>query len=166
MNAATLRSLTAAEQALMTDTERPRLLEHDEEALLGVFERVRKQRAKALSQYRRGASARVEAKGARGAQRVAGAHRDALKAELWEDALARVSRQLAVQAKASATALKRERLASARGDERAGRPTPAAPRVTTAKATKRVDPPSPIERKVAASSKSSGKRRQAARDTR
>ena len=88
MNKATFHSLTAAEQSLVLETERPRLLEHDEAALIEVLQRVTKQRAKAVSQYRRGASARVEAKGARGKQRLGGPPRAASKAEVWEEALA------------------------------------------------------------------------------
>ena len=49
MNKATFHSLTAAEQSLVLETERPRLLEHDEAALIEVLQRVSKQRAKAVS---------------------------------------------------------------------------------------------------------------------
>ena len=86
MNKATFNSLTAVEQALALDTERPRLLQHDEDALLGVLERVRKQRAKAVSQYRRGIG------------RSTPRQRHASKAEVWEAALARVSTRLAALA--------------------------------------------------------------------
>jgi hypothetical protein len=167
MNKATFHSLTAAEQSLMLETERPRLLEHDEAELIAVVQRVTKQRAKAVSQYRRAASARVEAKGARGKQRLGGPHRDALKAEAWEDALARVSSRLAALARAQSRELKAERLAAARGEGRAGSPPPAA-RSTTSRgpAGSRARTPAPIERKRAASQKSAGKRRQASRDAR
>jgi len=166
MNKATFHSLSAAEQALMIETERPRLLEHDEEALLGIFERVRKQRAKSVSQYRRGAAARVEAKGARGAQRVAGPHRDALKAEVWEDALGRVSARLATLARASAKELKQERLAAARATTPAGTPTSGASTVTGSQTSRRTPHAAPIAKKQAAATKGAGKRRQAARDGR
>ncbi len=163
VNKATFNSLTASEQALVLETERPRLLEHDEDALLGVFERVRKQRAKAVSQYRRGASARVDAKGARGAQRAAGPHRDALKAEVWEDALGRVSSRLATLSKASAKGLKEERLAAARGAATSGKPTAGGGKASAAgkaKAPRRT----PAQKKQVAASASKGRRRQAKRD--
>lgn len=165
VNKATFNSLTATEQALVLETERPRLLEHDEEGLLSVLERVRKQRAKALSQYRRGAAARVEVKGGRGGQRAAGPHRDALKAEVWEDALGRVGSRLATLAKASARDLKAERLAAASGEAKAGAPTAGkgkAAGTRSAKAPRRT----PVQKKTVAASASKGRRRQAKRDAR
>lgn len=164
MNKATFNSLTAAEQTLILETDRPRLLDHDEDALIGVLDRVRKQRAKAVSQYRRGAAARVETKGARGKQRLGGPPRDASKAELWEAALARVSARLAALARASAAELKAERLAAAAGEARSGVPTPARARSTPSTSSGRARTRPPIEKKQAAATKAAGKRRQAARD--
>lgn len=166
MNKATFHSLTAAEQALILETEAPRLLELDEDALILLHDRVRKARAKAVSQYRRGAAARVQAKGARGKQRLGGPQRDALKAEVWEDALGRVSARLAKLARESAKALKAERLAAARGESAAGTPRPAGSKVAGNPAATRAKQPTPAAKKKNASTKSAGKRRQAARDAR
>ena len=63
--------------------------------------------------YRRQSSQRVVAKGV--ARRGAGSsNKTAMKAEIFEDALARVSRRLAALARASAADLRAERLAAAR----------------------------------------------------
>lgn len=164
MNKATFHSLTAAEQALVLDTEPPRLLEFDEDELLTLHDRVRRERKKALSVYRRQASARVEAKGARGKARMGAPGREALKAEVWEECLGRVSARLAALARASAKALKEERLAAARGEERVGTPTAATPKVGSR--TPRARTASPVEKKTRAATSSAGARRQAARDAR
>lgn len=164
MNKATFASLTAAEQTLVLDTEAPRLLEFDEDALLDLHDRVRRERKKALSVYRRKASARVEAKGARGKASMGAPHRDSLKAEVWEQALARVSARLASLARASAKALKDERIAAARGDARPGPAT--ASTGTKPTASTRARSVAPVEKKTNAATKSAGKRRQAARDAR
>jgi hypothetical protein len=154
MQKATFNSLTAAEQALALETERPRLLEHDEDALLGVLERVRKQRAKAVSQYRRGVG------------RSTPRQRHASKAEVWEAALARVSSRLAALAKASAAELKAERLAAAARPSGTGVPTAAKSKTAQATASSRSRSRKPVERKQVAGSRAAGKRRQAARDAR
>ena len=166
MNKATFHSLTAAEQSLILETEPPALLELDEDALLVLHDRVRKARAKAVSKYRRGASARVEAKGARGQARVGGPNRDALKAEVFEEALGRVSARLARLARESAKALKEERLAAARAVKSAGSPRAATPTVRGSQTATRARSVSPVEAKTRASTKSSGKRTQAKRDAR
>ncbi len=154
MNKATFNSLTAVEQALALDTEPPRLLEHDEDALLGVLERVRKQRAKAVSQYRRGIG------------RSTPRQRHASKAEVWEAALGRVSRRLATLARASAAELKAERLAAAAKPARSGAPSSQTSKTAPASASARSRGKRPVERKQVAGSKAAGKRRQAARDAR
>jgi hypothetical protein len=164
MNKATFHSLTAAEQALVLETEPPRLLEFDEDELLALHDRVRRERKKALSVYRRQASARVEAKGSRGKARLGAPGREALKAEVWEECLGRVSARLASLARASAKALKDERLAAAKGELRVGTPTPTTKKAATQAPRARTTPP--VEKKTRASSKSAGARRQAARDAR
>jgi hypothetical protein len=164
MNKATFHSLTAAEQALVLDTEPPRLLEFDEDELLALHDRVRRERKKALSVYRRSGAARVEAKGSRGTARLGAPGREALKAEVWEECLGRVSARLAALARASAKALKEERLAAARGEQRVGTPTAAAP--TAAPRAPRARTASPAEKKTRAATSSAGARRQAARDAR
>ncbi|MFC7763124.1 hypothetical protein ACFQY4_37500 [Catellatospora bangladeshensis] len=110
---ALINSLTESELELVRSTERDALAALDEDGLLELHDRVRRARNKYVKLYRRQAGAQVAESGGRGkANPVNQRNRD--KAEVIEDALARVSRQLAVMAKASAAALKQERLASAR----------------------------------------------------
>lgn len=113
MNATLLAALTPDERFLVSQTEKESLAELDEEAVIELHQRVRRARNKYVGQYRRGASARVPAKGARGKARPANA-RAALRAEAFEEALARVSRRLGALAQQSARELKAERLAAAR----------------------------------------------------
>lgn len=165
MRASTLSLFTAPEQKLLLETERPRLVTLDEDALGDLHDRVRRARNKVVGQQRRTASRRVEAKGARG-KAALGPDRNAEKAEVLEGALGRVSAQLAKVAKARAAELRAERLAAAR--TASGRPSaPTAARSATPSA------PAPrsrrrtvAETKTAASNRASGKRRQAARDAR
>jgi hypothetical protein len=110
---ALLGSLTEKEQALVYETEREQLAELDEDALVELHLRVRRMRDKYVSVYRRGAATRVDELAARGTAYPKGT-RDRAKAEVFEDALARVSRRLAAAARASAQALRAERLAEAR----------------------------------------------------
>jgi hypothetical protein len=113
VNATLLAALTPDERFLVSQTEREALAELDEDAVIELHQRVRRARNKYVGQYRRGASARVPAKGARGKARPAN-ERAALRAEAFEEALARVSRRLSVLANESARELKAERLAAAR----------------------------------------------------
>lgn len=113
MNQSQLRMLTATEQTLVLSTETKRLDGLDEDALLELHDRVRRARTKYTKLYRRQAGAQVRADAARGTASAKNAN-TAAKAEIFEDALARVSRRLAAVARASAAALKAERLADAR----------------------------------------------------
>ncbi|MGA8047369.1 MAG: hypothetical protein WCA30_14000 [Dermatophilaceae bacterium] len=113
MNATLLAALTPDERFLVSQTDREALAELDEDAVIELHQRIRRARNKYVGQYRRGASARVPAKGARGKARPAN-QRAALRAEAFEEALARVSRRLSVLANESARELKAERLAAAR----------------------------------------------------
>src|SRR3990170_4015426 len=97
---ALLGSLTENEQALVRETERDQLADLDEDGLVALHTRVRRARDKYVSVYRRGAAARVDTVGGRG-KAYPKASRDRTKAEVFEDALARVSRRLAVAARAS-----------------------------------------------------------------
>ena len=164
---------------LVAETERDALAALDEDAAVELHTRIRQARNKFVGQYRRGASARVPAKGARGAARPAN-QRAALKAEAFEEALSRVSRRVAVLAAQSAKELRDERIAAARP----ATPTTAA----TAKAAKAAAKPakkaakpaaraskapvgdralrSPAKQKARASTQSAGARRQAKRDSR
>lgn len=106
--------LNDAEKALLRAVQPGELGELDEDELLELHGRVRRARSKYTKLYRRRATAQVGQDAGR-----AGAHakhaRTMLKAEAFEDGLARVSRRLAKLARQSAEQLKDERLAAARG---------------------------------------------------
>lgn len=112
MNATLLAALTPDERFLVSQTDRDALAELDEDEVLELHQRIRRARNKYVGQYRRGASARVPAKGARGAARPAN-KKAALRAEAFEEALARVSRRLGALAQQASRDLKAERLAAA-----------------------------------------------------
>lgn len=156
--------LNESERALLRETER---LDHlDEDALAELHDRIRRARNKYTKLYRRRASAQVTSDAARARAHAAHA-KAAAKAELFEDALARVSRQLAAEAKAAAAALKRERLALAKAEKASVRPEPTPkPGGATRASTKRTGTRTPATEKRRASTKSSTKRRQTARDDR
>ena len=113
MDAATRAVLNDTENLLIAETGRDALAALDEESAIELETRIRRARDKYVSQYRRGASARVAEHGARGRARPENA-RAAQKAEAFERALSRVSRRVAVLAAQSAAALRAERLALAR----------------------------------------------------
>ncbi|GAA4202721.1 hypothetical protein [Actinocatenispora rupis] len=162
---ALLNSLTEAESALLRETERDRIAGLDEDALIELHQRIRRARDKFVSQYRRTAAERVEKYAARGTARPKN-RRNADKAELFEDALARVSRALAAAARRSATALRTERLAAARSVRHSGPArTAPAPRPSRAR-PQRTDrrPTQPVLRKQRASTRAKGARRQARKD--
>ena len=164
---ALLNSLTEAEMMLVRETESAQLAELDEDGLAALHTRIRRARDKYVKLYRREASARVVEIGARGQARPKN-RRNAQKAEVFEDALARVSRALAAAAKLSATELKNERLAAARA-ERNMTPPRATTRPRSVKATPqrpaRTPSSAPAVRKRQASSQAAGARRQARRDS-
>src|ERR1700712_319725 len=109
---ALLNSLTEAESNLVRETKLGALKELDEDGLVELHQRIRRARNKYVKLYRREASAKGAAKGGRGIARPKNT-RNAGKAEVFEDALARVSRRLASAARASAADLRAERLAVA-----------------------------------------------------
>jgi len=105
-------------QKLLLETEPKRLAELDEDGLIDLHTRVRRARTKYSTLYRRQGAAAVRAGGKRGVS-----PKNTLeKAEVFEDALARVSRAVAAAARASAIALRAERLAAA-GTARGGAQT-------------------------------------------
>ena len=110
MTHAVLNSLTETELMLARETEADRLAALDEDGLLELHLRIRRARDKQLKVYRRQAAARVGEAGGRG-KAYARNSRSRAKAEIFEDALARVSEAVAVAARASADALQAERLA-------------------------------------------------------
>ncbi len=113
MNKAILHSMTDAERMLVSDTEREAIADLSEDDLLELHTRIRRARSKYTKNYRRAARARVGDAGGRG-KGFAQNSRDRDKAEIFELALARVSRQVAVCANQAAAELKAERIAAAR----------------------------------------------------
>ncbi len=169
MKQSVLRSLTEKDTVLILETKRKNLETLDEDALVDLHSRVRRARNKHSKNYRRGAAERVESTGTRGGARPSN-RRNRDRAEVFEDALARVSKRLAVVARRSATALRVERLAAAADatGHRSHRTTAAkggdARRPADRKADRR--PKTPARAKRAASSAAAGARRQAKRDSR
>ncbi len=174
MNPTELALFSAPEQTLLVATEPARLALMSEDELGDALLLVRRARNKYSKLHRRQASNTVAEVGRRSATQSQNL-RTLRKAEIFEDALARVSRAYAGAAKAAATQLKSERLALAKA---ATVPAPAAPKAakSTAKsaqtkgttaAGRGVVPASatasPARR---GSSKAQGAKRQAKRDSR
>src|SRR5262245_39071107 len=138
----------------------------DEEALIALHARVRRARDRFVQLHRREVAEQVGVTRARGTASVA-PRRSASKAEIFENALARVSSSLARAARATAASLRAERLAAARSTARpAATQEPAkAPTPTKAAAPRARNRP-PIERRVTAGTRASNARRQAKRDQR
>jgi hypothetical protein len=158
-------SLSKGERRLVRATKRAQLDGLDEDDLVNLHRRVRRARNKYAQVYRRAASAGVVEQGGRGVAQPKN-RRNAGKAEVFEDALARVSRRLAVVARQTANELKVERLALARQDGagpaagtggRGAEPASAARRKGARK--------SPGKKKRDASTLAAGARRQAKRDS-
>jgi hypothetical protein len=159
-----LNSLTELERNLVAETEKPAMADLDEDALLELHTRIRRARTKYVKLYRRQASARVETQGGRG-RAFPKNQRSRDKAEIFELALARVSRRVDVVAKRSAAELKAERLAAAQrsggGPVVDGTGTgPDQKTVRRAKASKTTG-----GKKRDASTRAKGARRQAKRDS-
>jgi hypothetical protein len=113
MNRALLNSMTVAEQRLVAETSRDAMAGLDEEELLALHSRIRRARAKYVSTYRRKASGAVVKRGGRGFSYPKN-QRDRDKAEVFETALASVSKEVGVRAAGAAAELKASRLAAAR----------------------------------------------------
>lgn len=165
MNQALLHSLTDAERRFVAETSSEALSGLDEEQVLELHTRARRMRDKYVKNYRRAAGAAVTSRGGRGLSYEKN-QRDRGKAEIFETALARVSRRLGTLASQSAAELKRERLEAARSDSSGPAKTTAA-RPTRAPASR----PRGVKKttggvKKDASSRAMGRRRQVERDTR
>lgn len=166
MAKATPLSLSNSERGLLAETERDELAKLDEDELIALLGRVRRARDKFVGQHRREVAGQVSAKGARGKASVP-PRRSAGKAEIFETALARVSTSLAAAARRSAKELKDERLAQAAGAPKPPTAKKAAPKRKPApKGSTKSPARSPREKKVAASTRAKGARRQATRDAR
>lgn len=107
-------NLTQRESEVIESTQPGAMAHLDTDELMDLHAKVRRVRNKYVQLYRRRGAAKVRAKGARGVAAEAN-ERGWAKAEVFEEALARVSRQLAAAAQLNARELKRERL------ERAGK---------------------------------------------
>ena len=166
MDRAVLNSMTKAEQRIVAETSRDALSGLDEEELLALHSRVRRARSKYVSNYRRSASGAVVKRGGRGFSYPKN-QRDRDKAEVFEAALASVSREVGSHAARAAAELRASRLAAARTG--GSGPTTAA----TGTATSKVAASRPRGAKKTtggikkdASSRSAGAKRQAKRDSR
>jgi hypothetical protein len=167
MKQALLNSLTEKERNLIAETEPDALAGLDEDASLELHDRIRRARTKYVKLYRRQASAGVVAHGGRGFSYPKN-QRDRDKAEVFEVALARVSKRVEVVAKQAAADLRAERLAKARagrGTGPASGPDPASEGVPDSRSLRR-----PVKTtgglKKDASTRAMGARRQARRDSR
>ena len=173
MNASLLAVLNDTERVLVAETERATLAALDEDAAIDLETRIRRARNKYVGQYRRTASAAVAEHGGRGK-----AHPEntsaRMKAEAFEEALSRVSRRVATLARQAAQQLRAERLAAARavkqsrGPDRVRAAAPAAGKEPTAPGEPAGDRAlrTPASEKRRASTRATGARRQAKRDSR
>ena len=164
---AVLNSLTETELLLARRTEPDQLDRLDEDGLVELHTVIRRARNKHVKVYRRRAAGRVEEVGGRG-KSYAQNRRHRAKAEVFEEALARVSERLAAAARASAQALRDERLAEAQRARNTAPPAAPAPRAVERRRSQRLDrrPDSTGLVKRHASTRATGARRQARRDNR
>jgi hypothetical protein len=166
VNKALFAMLTDTEQRLLLDAEPAALRDLDEDELLALQDRVRRARNKYSQLYRRRARERVAEDATRGRAHTVNA-RTARKAELFEDVLARVSRQLARAAAASAQQLKSERLRAAQ--RVASRPRAGAARAPASRAVKKATSQgheqrrTPARKRASAQARAATRRKQAAR---
>ena len=173
MNKSLLAVLNDAERLLVDQTGRAELAALDEDAAIELEARIRRARNKYVGQYRRAASAAVAEHGGRGKARPENT-RAAMKAEAFEEALSLVSRRVAVLARQSAAQLRAERLAAARAARQGqGTGAPEAPPAAGQKGPAVTGEPtgdralrSPALAKRRASTRATGARRQAKRDSR
>ena len=167
MKRAIYNTLTEAEKLLVDETSREAMGELDEDQLLDLLTRVRRARTKYVKLYRRRGSAQVPESGGRGfAHPINQRNRD--KAEVFERALARVSRRVQVVAKQAADDLKAERLEAARSGSGSG-PGPSDSGVAEpvpGKGKTRVFAKTTGGLKKDASTRAAGARRQGKRDSR
>lgn len=170
MDAALLAVLNDAERLLVAETEPEALAELDEDATVALHTRVRRARGKYVGQYRRSAAARVPEQGGRGKARPKST-RARQKAEVFEEALSRVSGRLGVLAAQAAEDLKTERLALAQSVRWGGGGTDGPPAaesgrsVTTGRSGDRALR-NPASEKRRAGTTAANARRQAERDSR
>ena len=167
MAKATFNVLSESDKRLVLETEPAKLEKLDEDALLALHARVRRARNKHTKLYRQAAAGRVKANRARANASKTHA-RDRARAEVLEEALARVSRRLAAVAHATAEVLKASRLEAARRGKGAAKRSgkTAAKGKPSGSSSARRKGKTPATKKAHASTKSAGKRTQAKRDKR
>jgi hypothetical protein len=169
MKKSQLALLTDDERMLVLETTPDAMADLDEDAVEALHRRIRRARNKYTGKYRRGASQRVGKSGGRGkAFKKNQRARD--KAEVFEDALARVSRRLGVLARRAADDLKAERLAAAKAAKSGQKPASGKPDVDApkgAKSKKRGDASlkSAHTKRRRSDTRAQGARRQAKRDS-
>lgn len=162
-----LNSLSEDDYLLVLETKKDRTAELDEDDLIALHTRVRRARNKYTKNYRRAGAEKVREKKGRGSGKSANA-RNAGKAEIFEDALSRVSRRLATVSKESARVLKEERLQRARKDSPSFSEIDTSTGKVASSGKARIDTTrnSPGRKKFEASSIAAGSRRQAKKDKR
>jgi len=183
MNRAIVNSLPASERFLLMQTEPQALAALDEDELIALHDRIRRARNKFSTLYRREGARRITRTGGRGKAHEKN-RRNADRAEVYEGALADVSRALARAAKEAAAQLRAERIEDARAARQgqaakksaAKKPAakkPAAKKTATKKtATKKPAPKrgtaksTPAAKRARASVRAKGARKQAKRDGR
>lgn len=168
MDAGLMAVLTENERLLVAETEPSELAILDEDAAVELETRIRGARNKYAGQYRRTAAGRVAEQGGRGIARPQN-RRAALKAEAFEEALARTSRRVSVLSRQAARDLRAQRLAAARRDRGGASPgaATASPVGVTVPRQSQVDDRSfrtPVTEKRRAATRARGTRQQARRD--
>ena len=169
MKQSVVRSLSERDTVLMLETKRKNLETLTEDELVALHSRVQRARNRLVSNYRRAGAVRVTETGIRGAARAGNqVNRD--RSEVFEHALARVSKRLSVVARKSADDLRKERLAAAKaakGTPRASPqtrpPDPASP-MPARSADRRIT--TPVKKREVASRAATGARKQARKDNR
>ena len=166
MNNATWAMLNESEKALLRQAEGAALARLDEDELIDLHTRVRRARTKYATLYRRRAGAQVKTDAGRVKAHAQHA-RTAVKAEAFEDALARVSRALAKAARSRAVALRAERLEAAQKQNAAPpRRPPSTKRAKASTGARKRTTRTPIRKRASASARSRTRRAQAARAAR
>jgi hypothetical protein len=164
VNKTVFAMLTETEKRLLLAAEPAALRGLDEDDLAALHDRVRRARNKYSTLYRRRAAQRVAKDATRGRAHAVNV-RTARKAELFEDALARVSRQLARAAAAAAKQLKTERLQAAkRGGSQPSQPRKSASRaVPKAAGSAHKQRRTPVRKRASAQARAATRRKEAAR---
>jgi len=165
MRQAMINTMTEAERRLLAEAELAALRDLDEDDLLDLHARIRRARNKYVTLYRRRAGERARSTGGRG-HAYPQNQRDRDKAEIFEDALARVSRAVATAARHAAAELRAERLAAAREVKGQGPARPAPPVAASGPGRTVGHRKTTGGLKKDASSRAQGTRRQAKRDAR